>query len=328
MTLAVPERRIIATEDTTSTWGNASFVPIFTADFLHTAAPMRHNITIRQLRDLQRYECSLGTIYGYMASAERDPVRRSTLLGLMHDEQRHCSFLSRYTGIAGVADRRRVAAYRIMITLMGSAFVLRQMSACAHRSAELFIRCCDCGTFMQMARDEKRHETTLRDLADSEPLSYISSVVLGLNDALVEFTGALAGFTLALERTELVALTGGITGIAAALSMGASEYLSTRTGRITHKHPLKAALCTFGAYTATVAILLMPYLFMNNIRTALAVMLTAAVAIIALFNIYYSVVRCESFWRRFAEMAVVSLGIAAVSFMVGYMFKHFTGINF
>lgn len=65
-------------------------------------------------------------------------------------------------------------------------------------------------------------------------LSYMSSVVLGLNDALVEFTGALAGFTLALNEPRLVALTGSITGVAAALSMAASEYLSTKsdaTGR-------------------------------------------------------------------------------------------------
>jgi len=54
-------------------------------------------------------------------------------------------------------------------------------------------------------------------------------MVLGLNDALVELTGTLAGLTFALKNTRLIALSGLITGIAATLSMAASEYLSART---------------------------------------------------------------------------------------------------
>ena len=54
-------------------------------------------------------------------------------------------------------------------------------------------------------------------------------MVLGLNDALVEFTGALAGYTFALQNTLLVAMTGLITGVAASLSMATSEYLSTKS---------------------------------------------------------------------------------------------------
>ena len=57
-------------------------------------------------------------------------------------------------------------------------------------------------------------------------LEYMGSVVLGLNDALVEFTGALAGFTLALSDSRLTALTGSITGIAAALSIGLLPNIS------------------------------------------------------------------------------------------------------
>ncbi len=83
----------------------------------------------------------------------------------------------------------------------------------------------DVGT---VAQDEKAHETALLAMLDEERLRYTGSIVLGLNDALVELTGALAGLTLALQNTSLVAMTGAITGIAAALSMAASEYLSTK----------------------------------------------------------------------------------------------------
>lgn len=81
----------------------------------------------------------------------------------------------------------------------------------------------------QIARDEDEHEQRLIALINEERLEYMGSVVLGLNDALVEFTGALAGFTLALSDSKLIALTGSITGIAAALSMASSEYLSTKS---------------------------------------------------------------------------------------------------
>ena len=110
-------------------------------------------------------------------------------------------------------------------------------------------------------------------------------MVLGLNDALVELTGALAGLTLALRNTRLVALTGSITGIAAALSMAASEYLSTREeGADPSKSPAKAALYTGVAYSLTVLALILPYLLISNPFVCLALTLSAAILIIAVFN--------------------------------------------
>ena len=48
-------------------------------------------------------------------------------------------------------------------------------------------------------------------------------MVLGLNDALVELTGTIAGLTFVLTNTTLIAMAGIITGIAATLSMAASN---------------------------------------------------------------------------------------------------------
>ena len=55
--------------------------------------------------------------------------------------------------------------------------------------------------------------------------------MLGLNDALVELTGMIAGMTFALSGTKIVALTAVITGAAATLSMAASNYLAERAER-------------------------------------------------------------------------------------------------
>ena len=65
-------------------------------------------------------------------------------------------------------------------------------------------------------------------MLEEELLNYVGSMILGLNDALVELTGALTGFTFAFRDTKLIALSGLITGISASLSMSASEYLSHR----------------------------------------------------------------------------------------------------
>ena len=174
--------------------------------------------------------------------------------------------------------------------------------------------------------EEDKHEHQLIDMLDEERLQYAGSVVLGLNDALVELTGALAGLTLALQNVKLIALSGLITGIAASLSMAASEYLSTRSEETT-KHPVRAAVYTGIAYITTVTLLILPYLLFENYYLDLAIALTTAVVIIAVFNYYISVAKGESFRERFIEMAGLSLSVAAFSFVIGYFIRTWLGIE-
>lgn len=94
----------------------------------------------------------------------------------------------------------------------------------------------------KIKRDEQRHERELLEMLDEERLKYVGSIVLGLNDALVELTGALAGLTLALQNSQLIATAGLVTGIAASMSMGASEYLSTRSEVISKEDTSKSSI--------------------------------------------------------------------------------------
>lgn len=174
--------------------------------------------------------------------------------------------------------------------------------------------------------EEDKHEHQLIEMLDEERLQYAGSVVLGLNDALVELTGALAGLTLALQDVKLIALSGLITGIAASLSMAASEYLSTRSEK-TSKHPVRAAVYTGIAYIITVTLLILPYLLFENYYLDLVIALTTAVVIIAVFNYYISVAKGESFRERFVEMAGLSLSVAAFSFVIGYFIRQWLGIE-
>ena len=162
-------------------------------------------------------------------------------------------------------------------------------------------------------------------MLDEERLRYAGSVVLGLNDALVELTGALAGLTLALRDVKLIALSGLITGITASLSMAAFECLSTRS-EDTQKHPVRAAIYTGIAYVITVTLLVLPYLLIPNQFIDLGIALVTAVLIIAIFNYYISIAKDEPFKERFTEMAGLSLGVATFSFIIGHFIRLWLGV--
>lgn len=174
--------------------------------------------------------------------------------------------------------------------------------------------------------DEYRHEHELLNLLEEEHLQYVGSVVLGLNDALVELTGTLAGLSFALKNTNLIAIAGLITGIAASFSMGASEYLSTKS-ESDHGEALKSSMYTGGAYIITVFFLVLPFLLLAGYMTALLVTILLAILIIFVFNYYIAVAKDLDFKKRFLEMATISLGVAVLSFGIGYLVRVFLGVD-
>src|SRR3989338_7184194 len=143
---------------------------------------------------------------------------------------------------------------------------------------------------------------------------YTSSIILGLNDAIVEMTGAIAGLTLALQNTRIIAVIGLITGIAAALSMAASEYLSVESEKKNSKNPLKASIETGLAYLIAVLVLISPYLIFKNIYLSLISTVTSAILMIFIYTYHLHVKHKMPFKKRFFEMTFLSLGIATVTF--------------
>lgn len=55
--------------------------------------------------------------------------------------------------------------------------------------------------------------------------------------------------------------------------------------------------------------------------------LGVAVFIIFIFNYYISVVKDYVFIKGFVEMASISLGVAAIQFIIGILVKQFVGIE-
>jgi vacuolar iron transporter family protein len=281
----------------------------------------------QQLLAYQGNEITEYHIYKKLARTIKSPENSQVLERIAEDELKHYNLWMAYTQKEVKPNRVGIWFYYLVSRLFGVTFGIKLMERGEEGAQQNYEQLRgQIEEIDDFIRDESAHEDALIDLLDEESLRYAGSIVLGLNDALVELTGALAGLTLALQNTQLIALSGLITGIAAALSMGASEYLSTRSEE-TEKHPLKASLYTGVAYIITVVILILPYLIFENYYLCLALTLTAAVFIIAVFNYYISVAKDAPFRRRFIEMAGLSLGVASLSFILGYFIRSALGVE-
>lgn len=267
----------------------------------------------------QKNEITEHYIYSKLSQAVKDKQNKEILKQISEDEKEHYDFWKKYTNKDVKPDKLKIWWYYLISRIFGITFGIKLMERGEKGAQAIYERIsAQVPSAEQIVYDEDIHEQKLVNMIDEERLKYISSIVLGLNDALVELTGALAGFTLALQNTNLIGVTGLITGIAASLSMGASEYLSTKSEE-TEKSPAKAALYTSVAYVLTVLLLIFPYLILTNVYLCLGLALIDAIVIILIFTFYVSVAKEIEFKKRFLEMALISLGIAGLSFVIGYL---------
>jgi len=281
----------------------------------------------QRLLTAQQDEITEHHVYVRIAASLPQAENRRVLEKIAAEELLHYKGWKEYTGIEVSPQWHLVWFYVLVARLLGFTFSVKLMER-GETSAQLNYAeiAKDIPAASKIYQDEERHEAQLLEMLDEERLRYAGSVVLGLNDALVELTGALAGFTLALGDVKLIALSGLVTGIAASLSMAASEYLSTSAEK-TDKNPILAAVYTGIAYVLTVALLIFPYLLLQNAYISLTIALMTAVVIIAVFNFYIAVAQDEDFKRRFTEMALVSLSVAAFSFVIGYFIRQWLGVE-
>ncbi len=275
---------------------------------------------MQRILGFQKSEITEHAIYEKLSLAAREPKNREVLKKIADEELGHYHFWKKITGREMTPDPLKIAWYVFISKCLGLTFGLKLMekgedkAQAAYREILPYVPNAD---FIE--KDEAVHEHELLNMIDEERLQYIGSAVLGLNDALVELTGALAGFTFALQNSRLIAAVGLITGIAASLSMAASEYLSTKTEG--GKHPGKAALYTGTAYIFAVFCLILPFLVLNKVYLSLAWSLIHVILIILGFTFYTSVAKDLPFAKRFLEMLGISLGVATLTFVIGYIVR-------
>jgi len=283
--------------------------------------------TMKSLQKAQKNEITEHYIYLKLSSIIKNEHNSKILQQIARDELRHYEELKKFTGTDKKPNPLKIFFYTFISIIFGITFGIKLMEKGEDSAEKLYRELADnIDEFKNIANDEDHHERELVEIIEEERLKFVSSMVLGLNDALVELTGTLAGLTFALKNTRLIALAGLITGIAASLSMAASEYLSSRADQ-DNSQALKSALYTGGAYVFTVACLVLPYLIFSNYVVSLVFTIIAAILIILVFNFYISVAKNLSFKERFFEMAGISLGVAAISFIIGYLIRLFLGVD-
>ncbi|MEM4461939.1 MAG: VIT1/CCC1 transporter family protein [Candidatus Bathyarchaeia archaeon] len=279
-------------------------------------------VLIAQKNEITEYH-----IYRKLAQSMGNPSNRDVLKRISGEELKHYEFWRRYTCKDVEPSRLKIWAYSIISKIFGITFGIKLMERGEEKAKAIYKRIANhLPEACSIIEDEDIHERELMNLIDEERLRYISSIILGLNDALIELTGALVGFAFALQEARLVAVTGLITGIAGALSMTTSEYLSTKSETDT-RSPLKAASYTGITYIITVLSLILPYILLSEIHICICISLINAVILIFIFTFYISVAKDLPFKRRFLEMTLISLGIACLTFLIGLLVRIFLNIG-
>ncbi len=274
-------------------------------------------VIMRRILTDQQNEINAWLIYTRTAKLVKDKKNAEVLTRIAEHELAHYRKLLRITGRELKPQYAKVRVFLLLTRLFGITFGLKLLERDESKAAGIDYAGLDAYIpgLPEIVRQEEEHEAELLGMIHEQRLDYLGSVVLGLNDALVELTGTLAGLSFAFQNTRIIALSGLITGIAASFSMAASEYLSSRTDGA--KEPLKSAIYTGIAYIITVFLLILPFLIFSHYLVCLAVTLAVSVLIILLFNYYIAVAKDYSFSKRFGEMALISLGVAAFSFGIG-----------
>jgi VIT1/CCC1 family predicted Fe2+/Mn2+ transporter len=281
----------------------------------------------RQLIFAQREEITEHHIYSRLAEQTRDLENRKVLNQIAADELKHYKLWAAYTNKDVSPSYWEIKKYYWISKIFGLTFGLKLMEK-GETNAQINYTAisAEVPEALTVAEDENKHEQELLGLIQEEHLKYMGSIVLGLNDALVEILGTLAGLTFALQNTKLVALAGIITGIAGALSMSSSEYLSNKAeGK--HDMAIKSSVFTGIAYIIAVVFLVAPFLIFSSVFIGLLAALFDSILIVFLFTYYISVANDQPFRKRFLEMVVLSTVVGLISFGLGYLVRVLFGIE-
>lgn len=282
----------------------------------------------KQILEAQRLELTEHLIYKNLIDVVKREEDRKVLKKIADEEYQHFFFWKKMSGKDVSPYRLKVFFYTWMSRVFGLNFGLRLMEkeeAGAQQDFETLKKLDP--EVEKIIRQEVEHEEQLLALMSQEELKYTGSVILGMNDALVELTGVLTGLTFALQEGRIVAIAGFITGIAASLSMAGSEYLSTKEEAQEDKSAMKASIYTGIAYIIVVIILILPYFFIEKIFMSLGISLFLALFIIFIFNFYISIAKNLVFKKKFFEMAGISLGVAALNFIIGLLVRKYLHID-
>ena len=164
---------------------------------------------IDYLRALQQGEITEHYIYKKIAAGQRNPHNREVLERIAQQELGHYAIWKRYTQKDVAPVTLRIWFYYLIARGFGMTFAIKLMEGVEKRAQGYDQALVDrVPEAREILTNEENHERELIALIDEERLKYVGSVVLGLNDALIEFTGTLPDLPLRSKTRRLSRLPG------------------------------------------------------------------------------------------------------------------------
>ena len=273
-------------------------------------------------------------VYKRLAESRRtkDPKLKEILSKLSEEENRHYEFWLKYAPKQKVRPNMPAVYFTMFLRLLfGVTFavkflekhedrVIKKYKSVAHLIPEA-----DRAGFDSMVSDEVEHENVFLSQTEGKYIKYISFVVLGLADAIVEISGIHAGSLGIYSSTELTGLAGIVAGAAASIAMASAAYAQAKQGF--QGSASTSAVFTGVSYFVNAVILAMPYFLTKVMWGAISTSILLAIIIIAFISYYNSIISNARFLRDFAELASITLGASAALFVFGLVIRSVLGIS-
>ena len=289
--------------------------------------PTKEPSLIEQAKVRMSDEFSDYTLYERLSrTVDHDSSYADALRRLSATEHKHYEFWKKY-----VPDEEprlaRLKLYWVLFLrrVMGLTFASRYLDRHEanvineYRPLAPLIPEADRAAFDEMVADEEDHERAFSHEIESSAIKYISFIVLGLADALVEISGIHAGSLGFYDRTELAGLAGVIAGGAASLAMASAAFAQAKQG---FKGSARlSAIYTGVSYFITAIILATPYFLTSDMILALSTSLALAVIVLALTTYYSTVISSKPFLKDFVEILAILFATTIVLYAFGYLVR-------
>lgn len=275
-------------------------------------------------------------IYHQLALRERNEENRAVLERLSAQEKGHYEFWQSLAPQVKIRPRPiAIFGFALMRTAFGVTFTTKFLEAHEQGAVKTYedvlavIPPEHKARLLQIIEDEKSHERSLLGQIKEKRVAYLSFIVLGLADAIVEITGVHAGFLGVTGSTLIAGISGIIVGFAAAISMGSAAYLQAKQDP--EKSPIASAFTTGFSYLASVICLALPYFLLREMLAAFLVSASVGIILIGSFTYYGAIVFDRKFWHDFWEAVILMLGTALATYILGNIVSnifHVSGRSF
>ncbi len=278
-----------------------------------------------------RDEYTDGSVYLALSRRERNQAFKKALEDLAHAERTHYEFWKTYAPNVTVKVNRIKVYFILLLRLtLGLTFTMKFLESHEeevhkrYRQIAESIPPVDKARFEAMLQDEEHQENYLMGEIHEGRVKYMSFIVLGLADAVVEISGIHAGSLGIYNRTELAGIAGIVAGMAASIAMASAAYAQAKQG---FEGSAKwSAIYTGVSYMFTAVFLALPYFLTASMVAALGTSLVVGVFLVAMMTYYDSIISARAFKRQFAEIAGIILAASLALYIAGTLIRQLLGI--